>query len=332
MLENKLTLYKNELEILQQNLSPLEAIQGVSPQIKELKERAARVARGEANVLLLGESGTGKELFARAIHQASPRRQEPLIKINCAAIPENLLEAELFGYDEGAFTGAARGGKPGKFELADGGTIFLDEIGDLPLSMQPKLLRALQERSFERVGGRRTIKVDVRIIAATNKDLPSLVREGKFRLDLYYRLAVITLQIPPLRERPMDLVPLCQMLLQKFNSRYGLDIEGISEEVQELFQRYSWPGNVRELENVLEHAFNFLEPGEKTIKLHHLPPYVYRGDHPGGLQLKEAVAQAEQEAIKKALLAAGGNKQEAARLLGIHPSGLYQKIKKYNLE
>lgn len=333
IMENKLLLYKDELEFFQENISPWSAIQGVSPQIKELKKLAARVAQGEANVLLLGESGTGKDLFARAIHQASRRKKEPFIKINCAAIPENLLEAELFGYEEGAFTGAARGGKPGKFELADGGTVFLDEIGDLPLSMQPKLLRVLQERSFERVGGRKTLNVDVRIIAATNKDLASLVKEGKFRLDLYYRLAVITLHIPPLRERPMDIEPICRSLIQKFNTKYALEVQGLSPKVKELFEEYPWPGNVRELENVLEYAFNFLDPEDKLILPEHLPPsFTQSISSSGGLELKKAVALAEQEAIKKALLAAKGNKQEAARLLGIHPSGLYQKLKKYNLD
>ncbi|WP_254388634.1 sigma 54-interacting transcriptional regulator [Thermanaeromonas sp. C210] len=332
ILENKLLLYKHELETLQQNRSPFAEIIGVSPEMQRLKSQAARIARGEANVLLLGESGTGKELFARAIHLASPRGREPLVKINCAAIPENLLEAELFGYEEGAFTGAVRGGKPGKFELADGGTIFLDEIGDLPLTMQPKLLRVLQERAFERVGGRKTIRVSVRVIAATNKDLQAQVKEGKFRLDLYYRLAVITLHIPPLRERPADIEPLCEMLIERFNRRYGLAVRSLSPEVKEFFKKYSWPGNVRELENVLEYAFNFLEPEEEVIRLHHLPPGFGGEGGPHGLQLKEAVARAEQAAIKKALRAAGGNKQEAARLLGIHPSGLYQKLKKYNLE
>lgn len=332
IMENRLLLYKDELEFFQENISPWAAIQGVSPQIKELKKLAARVAQGDANILLLGESGTGKDLLARAIHQASRRKKEPFIKINCAAIPENLLEAELFGYEEGAFTGAARGGKPGKFELADGGTVFLDEIGDLPLSMQPKLLRVLQERSFERVGGRKTLNVDVRIIAATNKDLVSLVKEGKFRLDLYYRLAVITLHIPPLRERPMDIEPICRSLIHKFNTKYALEVQGLSPEVKELFERYSWPGNVRELENVLEYTFNFLDPEDKLILPEHLPPTFPQSISSGGLELKKAVALAEQEAIKKALAAAKGNKQEAARLLGIHPSGLYQKLKKYNLD
>lgn len=333
VLENKVLFYRQELRSLQGEQDAWQGILGNSPGMVRLKHLAARVAGGEANVLITGESGTGKELLAQALHRSSPRGSEPLIKINCAAIPENLLEAELFGYEEGAFTGAARGGKPGKFELADGGTIFLDEIGDLPLSMQPKLLRALQERSFERVGGRKTIKVDVRIIAATNQDLLALEEAGKFRRDLYYRLAVVTLAIPPLRERPEDIAVLAAAIIRRLNSRYGLAVKGLAPEVQELFYCYTWPGNVRELENVLEHAFNFLEPGEEIIRREHLPATLPQvpGKEPG-LELKEAVAAAEREAIQRALAAAGGNKQEAARLLGIHPSGLYQKLKRYSIQ
>ncbi|BCV22250.1 sigma 54-interacting transcriptional regulator [Moorella sp. Hama-1] len=333
VLENKIIFYRQELRSLQGEQDAWQGILGNSPAIVRLKHLAARVAGGEANVLITGESGTGKELLAQALHRSSPRGNEPLIKINCAAIPENLLEAELFGYEEGAFTGAARGGKPGKFELADGGTIFLDEIGDLPLSMQPKLLRALQERSFERVGGRKTIKVDVRIIAATNQDLLALEAAGKFRRDLYYRLAVVTLHIPSLRERPEDIEVMTAAIIRRLNSRYGLAVKGLAPEVQELFYCYTWPGNVRELENVLEHAFNFLEPGEEIIRREHLPATLSQvpGREPG-LELKEAVAAAEREAIQRALAAAGGNKQEAARILGIHPSGLYQKLKRYSIE
>ncbi|KYH31181.1 sigma 54-interacting transcriptional regulator [Neomoorella mulderi] len=333
VLEGKVLFYQQELASLHGEQDAWQGILGTSPAVVQLKKLAARVARGEANVLITGESGTGKELLAQAIHRASSRRNEPLIKINCAAIPENLLEAELFGYEEGAFTGAARGGRPGKFELADGGTIFLDEIGDLPLSMQPKLLRVLQERAFERVGGRRTIKVDVRIIAATNQDLLSLEAAGKFRRDLYYRLAVVNLHIPPLRERPEDIQVLTAAIIQRLNNRYGMAVRGLAPAVQELFYRYTWPGNVRELENVLEHAFNFLEPGEEIIRREHLPANLQQvGGKAAGLELKEAVAEAERAAIQRALAAAGGNKQEAAKLLGIHPSGLYQKLKRYSIE
>lgn len=335
VLEGKILFYQQELASLQGNQDAWQGILGNSPAMLQLKKLAARVARGDASVLITGESGTGKELLAQAIHRASPRCNEPLIKINCAAIPENLLEAELFGYEEGAFTGAVRGGRPGKFELADGGTIFLDEIGDLPLSMQPKLLRVLQEKAFERVGGRRTIKVDVRVIAATNQDLLALEAAGKFRRDLYYRLAVVNLSIPPLRQRLEDIEILTKAIIGKLNSRYGLAVKGLAADVKEIFYRHPWPGNVRELENVLEHAFNFLEIGEELICRQHLPPTLQgmgRGIDTVDLNLKEAVAEAEKMAIQRALAAAGGNKQEAARLLGIHPSGLYQKLKRYDIE
>ncbi|KKM10233.1 hypothetical protein SY88_14255 [Clostridiales bacterium PH28_bin88] len=332
LLEGKLHFYREELKQLYSSRNLFDRIIGESPPMRTLKKMMERVARGDANILLTGESGTGKELVAEAIHRAGPRGGEPLIKINCTAIPENLLEAELFGYEEGAFTGAVRGGKPGKFELANGGTIFLDEIGDMPLSMQPKLLRVIQERCFERVGGRKTIKVDVRIISATNQELEKLVEEGRFRLDLYYRLAVITLSIPPLRQRREDIHLLATAVLEQLQNRYGPIVKGISPGVLEAFTAYSWPGNVRELENVLEHAFNFVEPGEEVIEMRHLPPRFREGaSRREGRELKDIVEQAEEAAVREALIAAEGNKQEAARLLGIHPSGLYQKLKKYGI-
>ncbi|MBE3587440.1 MAG: sigma 54-interacting transcriptional regulator [Thermoanaerobacteraceae bacterium] len=330
ILESKLMFYKEELKQLKRARSPFDVIIGENAEMKKLKQLARRVATGDASVLITGESGTGKELFAHAIHNASPRNGEPFIKINCAAIPDNLLESELFGYEEGAFTGASRGGKPGKFELASGGTIFLDEIGDMPLAMQAKILRVLQEKSFERLGGTRTINVDVRVIAATNRDLKKLVEEKQFRLDLYYRLAVINLHIPPLRQRRDDILLLAKEIIRKLSIKYAHQVEGLDPGVEELFLAYSWPGNVRELENVLEHAFNFLEPGETHIQLAHLPELLPDGDGGAkGLALSEAVARAEIEAIRQALNLAGGNKQQAARILGIHPSGLYQKLKKY---
>lgn len=329
LLESKLMFYKEELKELRRQTKPFEVIHGKSPAIKKLIEKAQRVAQGEANVLITGESGTGKGLLAQAIHNASPRSEEPFIKINCAAIPENLLESELFGYEEGAFTGAVRGGKPGKFELAHGGTIFLDEVGDMPLAMQAKILRVIQEKAFERVGGTKTIKVDARIIAATHRDLRQLIEEDRFRLDLYYRLAVINLHIPPLRQRREDILLLAREIIKKLSGDYGNRGVELAPEVEEIFLAYSWPGNVRELENVLEHAFNFLEPEEKLIREEHLPSFLWEQESPRTMKLGEAVAQAEKEAIQKALMLAGGNKQEAAKILGIHPSGLYQKLKKY---
>lgn len=349
ILENKLLFYKEELLELRSQRSPLEEIQGESPEMHKLKHVAQRVALHDANVLITGESGTGKGLLAQTIHQLSPRKGEPFIKINCAAIPENLLESELFGYEEGAFTGALKGGKPGKFELAQGGTIFLDEIGDMPLTMQAKILRVLQEKSFERIGGNKTLTVDVRVIAATHRDLVKLIDQGEFRLDLYYRLAVISLDLPPLRQRPMDICRLTEEITQKLSAKYGKPIKGLTPTVEKILRTYPWPGNVRELENVLEYAFNFLELGENVIDLLHLPANVVNSSPQNGteheqksrdpkqqnpesicISLEDAVAQAESEAIVRALKLTQGNKQAAARVLGIHVSGLYQKLKKYS--
>ncbi len=341
LLESKLMFYKEELKELRRLRSPLEEIVGEAPQIKKLKQLAQRVAMGDANILITGESGTGKGLFAQAIHNISYRNGEPFIKINCAAIPENLLESELFGYEEGAFTGAVRGGKLGKFDLANGGTIFLDEIGDMPLAMQAKILRVLQEKTFERVGGSKTLTVNVRVIAATNRDLQQLIDEGQFRLDLYYRLAVINLYIQPLRERQEDIFLLTREIINKLNLKYGCNVEGVALEVEQSLCSHSWPGNVRELENILEYAFNFLEPEENLIRLEHLPGMFVEKNIRGGksgspklasVLLEEAVAKAEVEAILEALKLSKGNKQEAAKLLGIHLSGLYQKLKKYSIK
>lgn len=358
ILESKLLFYKEELHELRRMSSPLEEIIGDTSEMKKIKQVAARVALHDANVLITGESGTGKGILAQAIHSLSHRNNEPFIKINCAAIPENLLESELFGYEEGAFTGAVKGGKPGKFELAQGGTIFLDEIGDMPIAMQAKILRVLQEKSFERVGGHKTLNVNVRLIAATHRDLRKEIDEGKFRLDLYYRLAVINLHIPPLRERQGDIPKLAECLVCKLSRKYAQAVKGISPEVKKLLQAFAWPGNVRELENVLEYAFNFLEPEEDYIRLEHLSgdfvkklaPVACASDpnsyavlsvisreadssSPEALSvsLERAVAQTEIKAILQALEMSHGNKQEAARILGIHVSGLYQKLKKYAL-
>lgn len=349
VLENKLLFYKEELLELRSQRSPLDAIQGQSTEVLKLKQVVQKVAFNDANVLITGESGTGKGLVAQTLHQLSPRREEPFIKINCAAIPENLLETELFGYVEGAFTGAVKGGKPGKFELAQGGTIFLDEIGDMPLAMQAKILRVLQEKSFERIGGSKTLTVDVRIIAATHRDLKKLIDDGQFRLDLYYRIAVINLELPPLRERPMDIWPLTAEIIQRLQVKYGRPIKGLTVRVEEILNRYSWPGNVRELENVIEYAFNFLEQGEELINESHLPAHILHLPSiceeegkplspkakpsqdilPASISLNDVVAKAEIEAIIRALELTQGNKQAAARVLGIHVSGLYQKLKKY---
>lgn len=335
-LQSELEYYKEELRKAQGGKYTFDSIIGVSEKMQWLKSIGQKAAKGNSTVLILGESGTGKELFAHALHTQSPRRYGPMIKVNCAAVPENLLESELFGYEEGAFTGARKGGKPGKFELANGGTIFLDEIGDMTMSMQAKLLRVLQERELERVGSTKTVKIDVRVVAATNQDLEQLIECGEFRQDLYYRLNIISLHIPPLRERREDILPLATNLLHKISNNTPHDVEGLSQEALDYLLHYDWPGNVRELENVLERAINLMD--EETLILpEHLPPVVKKQQ-----KMKESPESAknlagirfdaEKQALTKALESAGGNKSKAAKLLGIHRSGFYQKLKKYHIE
>ncbi|SDF59674.1 sigma 54-interacting transcriptional regulator [Sporolituus thermophilus] len=335
-LQSELEYYKEELRKVHGGKYTIESIIGSSDKMDWLKTIALKAAKGNSTVLILGESGTGKELFAHAIHNASPRCHGPFIKINCAALPENLLEAELFGYDEGAFTGARKGGKPGKFELANGGTIFLDEIGDMSFTMQAKLLRVLQEHEIERVGGTKTNKIDFRVIAATNRDLEAMIERGEFRQDLYYRLNIVSLHIPPLRERREDIPFLCKALLQKINHHMQHWVEGVSPEAMELLMEYSWPGNVRELENVLERAVNLIDE-EAYILPEHLPPVVRKSQKAKDMDEKAKdlagiLQETEKQAIYKALEEAGGNKSKAAKLLGIHRSGFYQKLNKYNIK
>ena len=337
-LQSELEYYKEELQKVQGGKYTIESIIGSGEKIQWLKMIALRAAKGQSTFLVTGESGTGKELFAQAIHYASNRRHGPFIKINCASIPENLLESELFGYEEGAFTGARKGGKPGKFELANGGTIFLDEIGDMSMPMQAKLLRVLQEREVERVGGTKTSSVDVRVIAATNQDLETMMSQGTFRQDLYYRLNIIALHIPPLRERREDLPELCEALLRKVNRTLQFDVDGVSREAMELLMQYDWPGNVRELENVLERSVNLMdEVGD--ILPEHLPPTMRRPATKPALSNQEEtkelagiMEEAEKQAIYKALETAGGNRSQAAKILGIHRSGFYQKLSKYQIK
>ncbi|MDI6616526.1 MAG: sigma 54-interacting transcriptional regulator [Syntrophaceae bacterium] len=308
-----------------------DTIIGESPAIIEIKDRAMKAAKSSSTVLIHGESGTGKELFARAIHSASPRKNKPFVAINCAAIPEQLLESELFGYEEGAFTGAVRGGRSGKFELADGGTVFLDEIGDMPLHLQVKLLRVLQERKIDRVGGKIPIPIDVRIIAATNSDLENRVSLGEFREDLFFRLNVIPLHIPSLAERKEDIPILMDYLLDKCNSKLGKAIEGFSDEVLGLFLKYNWKGNVRELENAIEYAVN-MEQG-KLITLSSLPLRMRDGTvkHSDGKSNGiSALEDMEREMIDKAIRTYE-SKEKAAQALGIGRATLFRKIKKYGL-
>lgn len=316
-----------------------EDIIGETKIVKEAKERALKASNGCSTILILGESGTGKELFARAIHSESCRKDKPFIAINCAAIPEALLESELFGYEDGAFTGAKKGGKIGKFELANGGTIFLDEIGDMPLHLQTKLLRVLQDKAIERVGGRHSIPLDVRIIAATHKDIIKMIENGEFRNDLYYRLNVIPLLIPSLRERKEDISMLMEHILQKCNTKLEKSIEGFEKEVYSIFSEYDWPGNIRELENAIEYAVN-MEGGRligvtslhQKFKILEAVPKKALGEDSALAHEIIPIKDLEKQAIKEALRILKGNRDEAAKSLGISRATFYRKLKEYEIE
>jgi PAS domain S-box-containing protein len=332
-LESKVELYEKELESLRSSKYTFNHIMGKSPIIGELKKIAQKAAKTSAPVLILGESGTGKELFAHAIHYASSRRPFPFVRLNCAAIPRELLEAELFGYQPGAFTGAGSRGKPGKFELAHQGTIFLDEIGDLPLEMQPKLLRVIEEKETERLGGTRVFKSDFRLIAATHENLEKLVSEGRFRKDLYYRLNVIPIILPPLRERKEDLPILVHHLIENLNRDLGMNVTRLSPEVLDCLEHYHWPGNIRELANILERILYSLD-GEQ-VERRHLPIFLQdserRPSASSGASLKKARDETEKTSLLKALQLSNYNKNKAAQALGIHRTALYKKMKKFRI-
>ena len=343
----------DELERAKRRIRLLEAkytfddIIGDSRQIRTAVEQAKRAASTPATVLLRGESGTGKELFAHAIHRASRRRKGQFIRVNCSAIAESLLESELFGYEGGAFTGARRGGRKGLFEEANGGTILLDEIGEISPALQAKLLRVLQEKEVLRVGSTKPIPVDVRVIAATNIILEKAVQEGTFREDLYYRINVVPVYIPPLRSRKKDIPQLVHYLLRKFNQEYGRNVESAADNVLQTLMDYDWPGNVRELENVLGRAMINMRFNETIIQAQHLPLLRhYAGEHyslavadtfPGAGQtslpetLELTLHKAERKALSQALKYTEGNKTKAARLLGISIRSLYYKLDKYAL-
>jgi PAS domain S-box-containing protein len=304
---------------------------GRSPALVEVLDGVGRVAGTDASVLITGETGTGKELIARAIHSSSKRHDKPLIKLNCAALPSGLVESELFGHEKGAFSGAiAR--RIGRFELAQGGTIFLDEIGEMSLDVQAKLLRVLQEHEFERVGGSTTISVDIRVIAATNRDLQRAVREGKFREDLFYRLCVFPLHLPPLRERLDDVPLLVQFFLKKFGARIGKTIKGVTAELQQRFSTYGWPGNVRELENLLERAM-ILSNGD-VLGVESAPLLAAGGRAPGQAAPKASLEAVEREHILAMLRGAGWvieGPSGAARVLGLHPNTLRSRMKRLGI-
>ena len=315
---------------------------GTTEAMRKLLEQIGKVAKTDASVAIYGESGTGKELVARAIHNLGRRSQGPFIKVNCGALAETLLESELFGHERGAFTGAIKR-RLGRLELADGGTLLLDEIGEISPAMQVKLLRVLQEGTFERVGGEHTIKVDLRILSATHRDLPRLISEGKFREDLFYRLQVVPLAVPALRERRADIAELCRHFIVKHGPRCTPSVTAIAEDALTRLYAYSWPGNVRELENVVSQAMVFCEGS--TITAATLPAHIRGEEAParsgtdlasldlpsGGMALPEILDDLERQLILKAYREAKGVKTETARLLGIKPSALYYKLDKYRI-
>ena len=337
--EAKLEQEVQVLRLKLKSLSPIEAPDVIadSPKMKEVLLMIQKIAMTNVTVFILGESGTGKELIADLIHNLSPRRGKPFLKINCAAIPEGLLESELFGYEKGAFTGADRL-KIGVFEIANGGSLFLDEIGDMPLPLQSKLLRVLQDGSFLRVGGTREIKVDVRIIAATNRNLKELIEEGKFREDLYWRLNVFPIILPPLKERRDDIIPLAEHFLKKYSQKLGKDVKGISREAMEMLISYSFHGNIRELEHVIERAVILAENELITIEdlqLDTSTASLSKGckmeNEPEScpfwqLPLNEAISMLEQKRINFALKKSNGVKTKAAELLGISERMLRYKL------
>jgi formate hydrogenlyase transcriptional activator len=302
---------------------------GSSPKFRSVLTEVERVAPVDSAVLIQGETGTGKEVVAKAIHEASPRRNQRFVALNCAAIPSALLESELFGHERGAFTGACTQTK-GRFQMADGGTLFLDEIGDMPLELQPKLLRALQEREFERLGSNQTVRVNVRVVAATNQDLEQLVAKKLFRADLYYRLNVIPIRLPPLRERVQDILPLTQFFVAKFAARLNKTIDSIPEEVVEVLKAHDWPGNIRELQNFIERAMLF-SPGSVLRLPLDLKPAVKQSPESAARTLADADREHILETLQEANWMIGGQKGAANRL-GLPRTTLIYKMRKLGIE
>ncbi len=310
----------------------LPGIVGDSAAMRRVFDRVRRVAAARSTVLITGETGTGKELVVRAVHQLSPRKNGPLVALNCAAIPKDLAESELFGHARGAFTGATAG-RVGKFAAADGGTLLIDEIGEMELPVQAKLLRALDSRSITPVGSNEEKWVDVRVVAATHRDLRALVREGKFREDLYYRLFVVHVELPPLRQRPDDVPLLADLFLRQFNQEYGTQVRGVSPEAMAVLQAYAWPGNVRQLRHLLEGIV--VLSGNEVIDAEDLPEEICSDTARGVMALPrrgDTLSDVEREAIQKCLIANGGNRLRTARLLGISTPTLRRKIQEYALE
>lgn len=331
-MEKQINSYRNRLKSEVSSKYSLDSIKGESEVILNSKSLLKKSALSNSTVLLLGESGTGKELFAHAIHSLSNRRNKPFITVNCSAIPSELLESELFGYEKGAFTGANKDGKVGKFELANNGTIFLDEIGDMPLFMQSKILRILQEKEVERIGGNSPIKLNIRIVSATNRDLETMVKEKSFREDLFYRLNVIKIKVPPLRERDGDIEVLAYDFLNILSEKMDKKVYKISKDALMLLNTYSWPGNVRELRNVIERSLNMSDNSDE-LNVKYLPDKLKNNFVIDDVcSLDKQMYIAEKKAIHKALLVYKGNKSLAAKKLGISRVTLYEKLKKYKIE
>lgn len=332
-LDLELQYYKNQVRKLSGARYSFDAIIGSSPAITIAKNYAMQIARTRESVILMGETGTGKELFAHAIHQESHRRERPFVRVNCAGIPENLTESELFGQGDGAYTGVRKGSKPGKFELANGGTIFLDEIHRLPYNVQTKLLRALSDGEMERVGGSEIVLIDTRFISATSIDLSIAVQSNSFREDLFYRLGANIIKIPSLRERRSDLHLLCDYFLNRCNEDLGTDISGCDEEVFDFFHRYEWPGNVQELKNTIERMCIQVRRG--PLQVRHLPRTILQSCaellFKTDLSLEAQMNAAEKELLLKALQSVQWNRSKAAQLLNIHRTSLYAKMKKHGL-
>jgi len=339
-LREQLSRYTDYLETSERRDLDFGELVGSSPSLARVLELVEKVAPTGSSVLLRGETGTGKELLARAIHVNSPRWDQPFVRVNCAALASGVLESELFGHEKGSFTGAV-GRRIGRFELADRGTIFLDEVGDLPIEVQIKLLRVLQEREFERVGGTETIRVDVRVVSATNRDLEAAIRCGEFREDLFYRLNVFPLQIPPLRERRDDIGRLARHFVQKYQPVTGRHVRGLTDAALARLEQYSWPGNVRELENVIERAMILCAGGEIDVEHLAFASTAAAAPAPAGSaadtgrrsdSLPAALEEVERRELVNALEKARSNKADAARLLGINRSTLYYRLKKHGLE
>ena len=329
---NELTMFK---KWKQGNSHTIDDLVGNGELMQHLKTEIYKAANSQSTVVITGETGSGKELVAHAIHNMSKRKNNPFLSVNCSAIPNELFESEFFGYEEGAFTGAKRGGKPGKFELANTGTLFLDEINTLSIAMQPKLLRVLQEREVERVGGKKSFPFDVRVICATNQPIEELIKEKKFREDLFFRINVIPIKIPPLRERLEDVPEIVQAIVEKLNLLLGKRIKNVKKEVIDIMKQYDWPGNVRELQNILERMMNNVDANTEELGMEHLPDHLLikrrklslKGENP----IRQAQDEVEKELILYALKEAGGNKTQAAKLLKIARQVLYKKMERLQI-